>query len=403
MDPNELTTETLSPDEKSLSDLDPPGGRTGRLVDRLRRSPRWTLAVGGTLAVVVIAVVVMQLRHPTEGVAQVRAPQSATTGTARVKPFRKARHMARISGAGKTVEYISHDELARECITRIGSEVLDEMINRKVIAIECGLRGIKVTSAEVKQEVVRLCKETGMEPSNWYQILKARHNMTPEQYHQNRIWPALAMKKLAGKSVQVTRDELQKAYEHHFGPRVKVRLVVYDNFRRANEGWNALQKAPSDFERLAKRDSIEPNSRSLGGLIPPIRKNSQNPKLEAEAFKLKVGEISGIVQYGTPARFAILKCEGHTKPEFVLKEVQEYLVKQLKDQKSQEAMAKHLLALKDRTRVDNYLLNKTTGGVARQAGFTRPATGAAKAKGVRPAAGSTRRQFPPRTTPGTRR
>ena len=385
----------------------------GRL-SYLLESPRLLLVLGGTLVVALVAAVAWQTRTPTEGVAQVkRIPRSQVqqvAGKARVQTVRKAQNMARISTAGGRTDFISRDELARECIARIGGEVLDELVNRKVIEMECARLGITVNDTEVKQEVVRLCKETGMEPSQWYQILKARHNITPAQYHRNRIWPAMAMKKLVGASVSITEQDLKTAYEHHFGARVKVRLIAYENIRRANEAWNTLQKTPDDFERIAKRDSIEPNSRSLGGLIPPIRRHHEFPKLEAAAFKLRVGEVSAIVQYGPPtqSRYGILKCEGHTKPEFALKDVRDYLIKMVTEQKSQASMARHLLAIKERTRVDNYLLNRTTGSARRtqQAGFARPAA-AKSASGVRPANATvprkTNRGTPPRTVPPTRR
>jgi len=368
-------------------------------LSRLSKSPRLMLALGGTVVVALIAALVWQTQTPSEGVAQVRRAVARSTGTARVQPVRKAQNMARIATSGGRIEYIGHDELARECILRIGSEVLDELINRKVIELECTRLGITVTDAEVKQEVIRLCKETGMEPSQWYQILKARHNITPAQYHRNRIWPAMAMKKLVGASISVSEQDLKKAYDHHFAARVKVRLIVYDNIRRANEAWNTLQKSPDEFERIAKRDSIEPNSRSLGGLIPPIRRHHESPKLEATAFKLRVGEISAIVQYGPPtqSRYGILKCEGHTRPEFAMKDVRDYLVKMVTEQKSQAEMARHLLAVKDRTRVDNYLMSTTTGSTkgARQAGFTSPST-SKPPSGVRPAG-----KTAPRTAPAS--
>ncbi len=371
-----------------------------------QRSPRTTLALGGTFVVALVAVVAWQMRTPSEGVAQVR--KTAATGRARVKTVRKFQHMARIATTSGKIDYISRDELARECIARIGAEVLDELVNRKVIEMECARRGIKVSDAEVKQEVVRLCKETGMEPSQWYQILKARHNITPEQYHRNRIWPGLAMKKLAGSTVGVTNADLQKAYEYHFGPRVKVRLIVYENIRRANAAWTALQKSPGEFERIAKRDSVEPNSRSLGGLIPPIRRHHEYPKLEAAAFRLKTGEISAIIQYGPPtqSRYGILKCEGHTEPEFALKDVRDYLIKMVKEQKSQAAMAKHLLAIKERTRVDNYLLNTTTGtsrNKVQQAGFSTPKSATTKRTAPTGSGRTSPSAAPRRSIPATRR
>ena len=65
---------------------------------------------------------------------------------------------------------------------------------------------------------------------------------------------------------------LQMAYEDNYGPRVKARMIVLDNPRRATV-WEKIKANPDDFEALARDYQIEPNSRALGGTIPPIRKN----------------------------------------------------------------------------------------------------------------------------------
>ena len=53
----------------------------------ISRSPRLVLVLGGTLVVIVVAAVALQMRTPTEGIAQVRsAARTRDTGTARVRP-----------------------------------------------------------------------------------------------------------------------------------------------------------------------------------------------------------------------------------------------------------------------------------------------------------------------------
>ncbi|GIT30833.1 MAG: hypothetical protein Ct9H300mP1_28790 [Planctomycetaceae bacterium] len=170
------------------------------------------------------------MRTPAKGIAQVQSSAGPrNTGTARVGPgFRKVQHMARIATAGGKTTLSPGDELAKECIARVGAEVLDELVNRKVIELECARRGITVTNAEVKQEVVRLCKETGMEPSQWYQILKA------DKHHARAIPPEPDLardgnEEAGGASVVVKEQDLKTAYDHHFGPRVKVRLVLREH------------------------------------------------------------------------------------------------------------------------------------------------------------------------------
>ena len=104
----ESQPETTAESEASVA------GSLASGLSRLSKSPRLMLALGGTVVVALIAVLVWQTQTPSEGVAQVRRAAAKSTGTARVQPVRKAQNMARIATSGGRIEYISHDELARE-------------------------------------------------------------------------------------------------------------------------------------------------------------------------------------------------------------------------------------------------------------------------------------------------
>ena len=105
---------------------------------------------------------------------------------------------------------------------------------------------------------------------------------------------------------------------------VKIRMIMLDNQRRANDIWNKLQKSPEDFQRVAREHSVEPNSRALSGAIPPIHRYSGNEELEKAACSLKEGEISGLIQVGLK-RFVILLSEGRTGRIVEFDDVQESL------------------------------------------------------------------------------
>ena len=66
------------------------------------------------------------------------------------------------------------------------------------------------------------------------------------------------------------------------------------------------------FGDLAAEYSIESSSRVLRGEVPPIKKHGGQPVLEEEAFSLKPGELSGVIQ--VEDRCIILFCEGFTQP-----------------------------------------------------------------------------------------
>lgn len=50
----------------------------------------------------------------------------------------------------------------------------------------------------------------------------------------------------------------------------------------------------------------------LAGEVPPIQRYGGQPALERQAFSLKPGELSGVVQVAD--RFLVLFCEGYTEP-----------------------------------------------------------------------------------------
>lgn len=301
-------------------------------------------------------------------------------------------------------ELITRDALADECIARYGREVLDDMIHRMIITQACERQNITVTEQEVSQEITRIAKRFQLDVDQYLKMLQTERNVTPMQYRSSVIWPMLALKKLAGEDVEISEQEMQKAFERNYGERVKARVIMFDNVRRANEIWDMAKKDPDSFEKLAQDHSIDPNSRALGGQVPPIPRHTgiANDKLEKEAFRMKEGDISGIIEIAQ-SRYVILKCEGRTTPVVTdIEEVRDSLYDELKEAKTQQAVGKTFEKIKENTRVDNYYTRTTSGPEAIiPVGGTAPA---GSPNTVQPA-GSTQVRSPrangPATAPAT--
>jgi len=295
---------------------------------------------------------------------QTSAGSQGTTSGATPNPSTKGDPGARVSHNGQNL-LISMDEVAKESVIRVGKEVLDSMINRAIIQLACRERGVEVARSEVDQEIVRIAAEFKIPVEQYLQMLQAERSISPEQYRRDVIWPMLALKKLAGAEVKVTDEEIQKAFEREYGPRVKCRMILCDNLRRAQAAWAKVKENPDDFEKYVQEYSIDPASKSLDGSVPPIPRHSGSENVEKVAFKLKTGEISAVTQIdSTLNQYVILKCEGRTDP--VVKglddQVRAELADLLKKQKTQEQVAKVFESIKKETRVDNYYTNTSTGG-----------------------------------------
>ncbi len=323
-----------------------------------KKSTPWATIVGGSVVAIAGAAVLFQVFR-----AEPAAATNDQAGKAAVGQTAQTPALARVNG-----QMISYEAVARECFDRIGEEVLENLINRTIIFQEVERRGLTVTETEINDEVKKIAGRFNLPTDTWYQMLQTERSLSPMQYRRDVIWPMIALRKLAGEEIQITENDMQRAFQRDYGPRVRCRMIMMDNVRRANEVWEKANRTPEEFDKLAREFSIEPGSRSLGGSIPPISRHSGNQTLEDAAFRLQPGEISGLIQVEN--RYVILKCEGHTEQVVTeISDVRTELYAQLTEEKTQERVATVFEGLKKQTRIDNYLTNTSTG--------TAPGTAAA--------------------------
>lgn len=321
---------------------------------------RTALLLVGTTAAVLIAGVAFQVFRPEEAVSREETSQ-ANSATGKTSLGNRSKPYARVNG-----QYITYDQIARECFERYGKEMLDNIINRTIIQQACEQQGIEVSQAEIDAEIVRIAKQLNLDVAAWYEFLQVERGVTPGEVRRDRIWPKLALQKLAGKKIEVTQQQMQDGYLRLYGPRVEGRMIMLNNVRHAQEVWEKVRKNPEDFSKLAQEYSIDRNSSSLGGVIPPIHRFSSTPNLEIEAFKLKDGEISAIVQVGVG--HVIFMREGMTTPNVPYDEVKETLYEQMIEEKTQVAVAHVFEKARKEARVDNYMTNTSTAGVRQVSG-----------------------------------
>ncbi len=286
---------------------------------------------------------------------------------------------------------ISLRELAEQCLERYGEAILDGMIHRRLIEQACAEARVAVSAEELEGEIRRVAalnlppqRDGSPDVEQWLAMVSEQEGISEEIYRSDRVWPAVALRKLVADEVEVTREDMEKAFEANYGPRVRVRAIVLDNQRRANQVWDLARQNPTaeGFGTLAEQYSIEASSRVLRGEVPPIRRHGGQPLLEREAFALKPGEISGIIQVGP--HYVILFCEGRTEPTPVdPAEVRDILYEDIREKKMQLAMVEYFEGLLERARIDNYLTGRTqapSSNTAAAANAPRQATAPAPAR-----------------------
>ena len=332
---------------------------------------RWMWLLGSTAVAVVAGGMLMQyVCSPAT-----KAAADPPAGQARVgRPAPKADILSKV---GK--DSITYDAVAEECVKRFGREVLDDLIHRLIIQQACEENNITVSDQEISDEIARIAKRFNLDVNQWLQMLQAERNVSPVQYRQSVIFPLIAMKKLAGENVKVEPEDMNEAFVRNYGPRVKARMIMFDSLRRAQLGLEKILRNPDDFEELAGELSVDQNSRALGGQIPPIPMYNGQKELEEQAFKLKKGQISPVIEVGN--RFVVLKSEGKTEPVVSsIDDVRSTLYDELKESKVQADVATLFEKIKKKTIVENYLTGysnrpERSAGEGSQKGVIQPVNG----------------------------
>jgi parvulin-like peptidyl-prolyl isomerase len=272
---------------------------------------------------------------------------------------------AQMPGIVATVngEQIRYAELAEECLARYGKDVLELEISHLLLQQALTKQKLSVTQDDLNAEIAHAAKLSGVvdeqgqpDLKQWIKLATEEQGVSRDDYLRDSVWPSAALKKLTGGTIQVTDEDLKKGFDANYGPRVRCRVIVLPNMRRAQEVWDKARQNPSMgyFGDLAAEYSIEPTSKALRGEVPPIRRYGGQPQLEDVAFELADGELSGIIQLGDS--YVILKCEGRTEPvEVNLQDVQDILYQDIFEKKIRIAMNKKFDEIRDSARIDNYL------------------------------------------------
>jgi len=272
-------------------------------------------------------------------------------------------------------EPIALDRVREICLERHGAEVLEILITRKLLEQSLSAGKHVIAQPDIDSEIARAAESMGFKKPDgtpdqtaWIERVTREENVPLRHYLEDVVWPTVALKKLVG-SVPVTTDDLDRAYAATFGPRARCRIIVLDNQRRAQEVWHLARQnpTPEHVGMLAEQYSVDPTTKALRGEVPPIRRWGGQPTLEKEAFALKPGELSGVVQVAD--RFMVLYCEGFTEPARVTPaEARDELYADIFEKKQRIEMARHFTHLREGAAIDNFLAGTSQSPVRKPGG-----------------------------------
>lgn len=245
----------------------------------------------------------------------------------------------------------------------LSKQVLDMLINEKIISQLAEEQGITISETDTKEEVKTFIKNLGSEEK--FQEFLKKEGMSEKSFYerikQRKTEDALENK--VAKNIKVSEEEALRYFDNNreqFNEPEKVRFrhILIKTEKRteeqakkiAQEIINELEKG-DDFIKLAKEKSEDPASKDNGGEYE-ISRGQMAEEIEKIVFSLKPGTITKTpvkTQFG----YHVIKTEEKIPAKIrTFDEVKETVIAQLTEQKKQEALFKLFSNFSQKTKVE---------------------------------------------------
>lgn len=210
---------------------------------------------------------------------------------------------------------ITREDLGEYLIARHGKDCIDLLVNKTIIDHACSQKGITVTDAEVEAALLEDLKGINVNRKQFVDNVLKQYGKTLYEWKEDVLRPRLQLTKLCKLQISVTEDEIKQAFDSEFGPRVEGRIIIWPKGQEkfAYDMYDAIRSSDDKFDEAARQQTNSHLGASGGRIKPFGRGAGTNDLLEAEAFKLKPGQVSTVI--GTKEGTVVFKCDRQLPPD----------------------------------------------------------------------------------------
>lgn len=255
---------------------------------------------------------------------------------------------------------------------KLYAQVLSDLIDRRLILNEAAKMDQRVSDEEVEQWMNYTRQQQRMSDAQFRAMLD-QFGMEPDDYRELVREQLLRMRITrikVGSKVSVSDAEVEQAYRERYGD--EAFTITYYTVSHvlvqptSNEDPAAVEEARAraeramkrladgeDFKTVAAEESDGPSAKSQGAL-GTFRKGELDPEFEKHAFKLRVGELSEIVQ--TRFGFHIIKIDStEERPNPDVSERKDILRGELQQKAGERLLKSYLQGLRARAYIKTSL------------------------------------------------
>ena len=211
---------------------------------------------------------------------------------------------------------ITREDLGEFLIARFGGEKVEFMVNRRIIDQECVAHHVAVTEEDIDRAYQDDLKMMQFKTKEEFEKgLLSKWGKTVFEWREDVIRPRLMLRKLCEGRVTCTDEDVKKAHEAYHGERLECRMILWppDQAKFARDIYSKLRDSEREFDLAAKSQAIQTLA-SKGGKVDVFGRNSLGDEnLEREAFKLRPGETSTLIE--TPQGVVMLRCDSRIPPD----------------------------------------------------------------------------------------
>jgi foldase protein PrsA len=213
----------------------------------------------------------------------------------------------------------SQAQLKSQCETQYKSlqqEVLGFLISSSWVLGEASSLGVSVSDKEVKKRFTQIKEQQFPKPAEFEKFLASSGQSVSDlllRVKLNLLSSKIQQKIVKSKS-NVSQAQIQKYYNEHKSrfevpEKRSVEIILTKSEAAANKAKGEVASGKS-FSSVASKVSVDPISKSRGGLLPEVVKGQQELALSNAIFSARTNVLSGPVK--TPFGYYIFQVTGVT-------------------------------------------------------------------------------------------
>lgn len=194
-------------------------------------------------------------------------------------------------------EVIRKDEFIEAVMDQGGKNVLDWLIESRLISQKAKEEGISITDKEIEDKISQIRDSFGSQEK--FISFLSLYGLTEESLKKQLV-PRLLAERIMMKNKTVTDKELLDYFNKNKSSfdekeQVKLRHILVKTLEEAQDIENELKKG-TDFSKLAQERSIDTATNTQGGELGWVARGVLDPALENVVFSLKAGERTSIIK-----------------------------------------------------------------------------------------------------------